>query len=154
MLTPIESFFVRLLRGTVVFTALVSFAITILALAYAGYAQFAPEPTAKLSGRVSQIRQAIDPANLIKQLFPADSSVTKDVLANVDNVAYSFRNAPDAEIFNEFNKFLDISLGGSFESQKQFSDWLYGSNHINFSWDNSIDDKIESNEDNVNNLLR
>jgi hypothetical protein len=37
MLTIIESYFVRLLRGTVVFTALVSFAIAVLALFYAGY---------------------------------------------------------------------------------------------------------------------
>src|ERR1039458_1918617 len=112
MLTPIESFFVRLLRGTVVFTAFVSFAITILALFYAGYAQFAPEPTARLSSRISQIRQATDPSNLIKELFPADASVTKEVVAKADNVAYSLLNASDEEIFKEFNKFLDILLGG------------------------------------------
>ena len=154
MLTPIENFFVRLLRGTVVFTAVVSFAVAILALVYAGYARFAPEPTAKLSGRISQIRQAIDPANLIKEQFPADASLTKDIVANADNVGYLLRYASDAEIFNELNKFLDILLGGSFESQKQFSDWLHGSNHISFSWDGSIDDKNAGNEDNVNILLR
>lgn len=154
MLTPIESFFVRLLRGTVVFTAFVSFAITILALFYAGYGQFAPEPTANLSSRVSQIRQATDPTNLIKELFPADASVTKEVVAKVDNVTYSLRNPSDGEIFNEFNKFLDVLLGGSFDNQKQFSDWLYGSNQIGFSWSGFIDNKDVRNEDNVNILWR
>jgi hypothetical protein len=154
MLNPMESFFVRLLRVTVILTALVSLATAAITLLYAGYAQYLPEPTAKLSGRVSQIRQAIDPANLIKELFPDDSSVTKTALANADNVAYSLRNASDAEIFTEFNRFLDVLFGGSFESQKQFSDWLHGSNRIYFSWNDSIDNNSAHNEDNVNVLWR
>jgi hypothetical protein len=154
MLTLLEKFFVRLLRGTVMFTALVSFVITVGALVYAGYAKFAPEPTASLSGRFSQIRQAVSPDVLIRGLFPVDSEVTKYVSANPDNVAYSLHSASDDELFNEFNKFLDVLLGGSFESQKQFSEWLYGTNNIGISWDPSIDNKSAINEDNVNILWR
>jgi hypothetical protein len=152
MLTLLEKFFVRLLRGTVMFTALVSFVITVGALMYAGYVKFAPEPTASLSSRFSQIRQAVSPDKLIKELFPLE--VSKYVSANPDNIAYLFNSASDDEIFNEFNKFLDVALGASFESQRQFSEWLHSSNRISFSWDASIDNIAAINEDNVNILWR
>lgn len=154
MLNPIESFFVRFLRVTVILTALVSLATAAITILYAGFAQYLPEPTANISGRVSQIRQSIDPVNLVKEIFQADTPVIRDMSANPDKVVYSLRLASDTELFNEFNKFLDVVLGGSFESQKQFSDWLQGNNKIDFSWNNSIDNKSARDEDNINVLWR
>ena len=153
MLSNIEHFFVRLLRGTVVATAFIAFLVTVGALLYASYAQFAPEPQASLGRRIEKFRQETDPANLIRQVFPNDSTVYKDAAAT-DRVTYE-RSAPSDEVlFNGLNKFLDVSLNASFERRQQFSDWLYGSNKIQFSWSGSIDDKGATNENNVNFLWR
>jgi hypothetical protein len=154
MLTPLENVFVRIFRVTLVSTAFIALLIAICALLYVAYARFAPEPKANLSRKVDQIRQAVDPAILIKQLFPVDSTVYKDADTIADNVKYESRSAPDDLTFQEFNHFLAVSLGASFDSREQFQSWLYGNNHIEISWDNSIDDKQASNEDNVNYLLK
>jgi hypothetical protein len=153
MLSNIEHFFVRLLRGTVVATAFIAFLVAVAALLYAGYAQYAPEPQASLSRRIDKFRQEVDPAALIKQIFSNDSTVYKD--ANVaDRISYE-RSAPSDEVLlNGINKFLDISLNASIERRQQFSDWLYGTNKIEFLWSRSIDDKDATNENNVNFLWR
>lgn len=154
MLSNIETFLVRLLRGTVVITASISVLITAGALLYAAYAAFSPEPTANLLGYLDRFRQATDPVNLIKETFPEDSNVYKDAVSTQDNIRYEHSNPSDDILFTEFNKFLDLSLGASFESQKQFSDWLYGNNSIQFRWSKSIDDENATNENNVNYLWR
>jgi hypothetical protein len=149
MLTATENFFVRLLRGTVVTTAFVSFLITVLAVLYALYAQFAPEPQPKITGSIARLRQAVDPANLIKEVFPSDSTIVKQI-ETPDNVAYQLRKLGPNEIFQEFNAFLDHAFGASFESSNQFSGWLYGSNQIQFSWSGGLDTKSAADESNIN----
>lgn len=150
MLSPIEGIFVRLLRGTVVATAFISIAATIVSLVYAANAQFAPDPKSRLSQRVLEFRTATDPAKLIESVFPPDSDLVKEVRERSASSPYTFNAASTEELFTEFNKFLDTFLGGKFESAKQFSDWLYGSDRIELRWSKKIDHKEASNEDNVN----
>lgn len=154
MLSPVETIFVRLLRGTVVATAFVSIAITIIALVYAAYAHFTPEPKPRLSQRIGEIRSATDPAKLLESLFPLDSDLVKEMRNLSAASPYALRAASNDEIFAEFNKFLDIFLGGKFESAKQFSDWLFGSDRIELTWSRTIDDEKALNEDNVDILWR
>lgn len=154
MLSRIESCFVSLLRGTVVFTAFISIFVAIAALIYAAYAQYAPEPSARLSGRMPAFIEATDPAKLFKQLFPADSEIVTQATSLTDNVRYSFQNASNEQIFAEFNRFLDSFLGGSFQSQRQFNDWVYGNDRIEFTWSKDIDNERATNEDNVNILWK
>jgi hypothetical protein len=149
MLTPTESFFVRLLRGTVVATAFVSFLIAVLAILYALYAQFAPEPQPNIAGSVVRLRQAVDPAKLIKEVFASDSTIAKEA-ETPDNIAYQLNKPSQNELFQQFNTFLDRSLGASFESSNQFSDWLYGSNNIKFGWNRDLDRSTASDESNIN----
>jgi hypothetical protein len=149
MLTLTESFFVRLLRGTVVTTAFVSFLIAVLAILYALYAQFAPEPQPNIAGSIARLRQAVDPEKLIKEVFPSDSAIAKEVDAP-DHIAYQLSKPSQNELFQQFNTFLDRSLGASFESSNQFSDWLYGSNNIKFAWNRDLDRSTASDESNVN----
>lgn len=152
MLSSIEAAFVQLLRGTVVTTAFISIAITIIALIYAGYAQFKPDPKPQLSQRVHEFRNATDPTRLIESIFPANSDLVKGLRDRSSTPPYIFHPASMDEIFSEFNKFLDAFLGGKFESAKQFSDWLFGSNGIELSWSKAISNNDASNEDNVNRL--
>jgi hypothetical protein len=154
MLSTIESFFVRLLRGTVIATAFLSFLTAVLAIFYVGYAEYAPEPTAKTSQQVERFRKATNPSKLIKELFPSGSDISKEMDSTPDQTTYVQSKHFDEEIFAEFNKFLDIGYGASFDDQSQFSDWLHGTNRIPFSWSNAIDDKNASNDDNINNLWR
>jgi hypothetical protein len=153
LLSHTELVFVRLLRGTVIATACVALVIAAGALVYAAYARFSPEPTARLSSRIDKMRQAADPANLIREIFPKDSGPHTDA-ALADNVPYQRRQPSTEELFSQLNKFLEAALSASFESQKQFSDWLFGSNQLPFSWSGGIDDKNASNDDNVNVLWR
>jgi hypothetical protein len=153
MLTGVESFFVRLLRGTVITTALVSFLVTVAAVLYAMYAQFAPEPQPRIASQIVRFRDAADPAKLIKELFPADSAIVKEFVTS-DGVAYEQRKHSESELFQEFNKFLDAALGASFENSAQFSDWLYGSNRIPFRWNSALDSKNATDESNIDVLWR
>jgi len=153
MLSDIESFFVRLLRGTVVATALVAFLVTVGALLYAAYAQYSPEPKAALANRIDKLRKEIDPAGLIREIFPADSSVHKDA-SLPDTISYQRIAPTDEVLFSGLNKFLDSALDANFERREQFSEWLYGLRKIPLSWDSSIDNKEEKTEDNVNVLWR
>jgi hypothetical protein len=148
MLTATESFFVRLLRGTVITTALVSFLVAVSAVLYVLYAQYAPEPQARVAGYIERFRQAVDPANLIKEVFPSDSAIFKEVEAP-DNIAYQLRKPSQNEMFQEFNVFLDRALGASFENSSQFSDWLYGSSGIQFRWSRDLDKKTAADESNI-----
>jgi hypothetical protein len=148
MLTATESFFVRLLRGTVITTALVSFLVAVLAVLYVLYAQYAPEPQPKIAGHIERFREAVDPANLIKEVFPSDSAIFKQV-ETPDNIAYQLRKPSQNEIFQEFNAFLDRALGASFENSNQFSDWLYGSSGIQFRWSTDLDRKNAADESNI-----
>lgn len=152
MLSSVEAAFVRLLRGTVVTTAFISIAITIIALIYAAYAQFKPDPKPQLSQRVHEFRNATDPARLIESIFPPNSDLVKGLRGRSSIPPYIFHSASVEEIFSEFNKFLDAFLGGKFESAKQFSDWLFSSNGIELSWSKAISDNNALNEDNVNRL--
>lgn len=154
MLSPVESFFVRLLRGTVIFTASVSFAATIAALLYAAYAHYAPEPKVQLTAHIDEFRAATDPVKLIKKLFPANSDIVKRAAEMPNRVTYQRTNASVPAIYGEFNKFLDAFLGGSFESQDLFVNWLVGQNSIGLSWSQMIDDRDATNESNVNFLWR
>ncbi|RXG94739.1 hypothetical protein [Bradyrhizobium zhanjiangense] len=149
MLTPTESFFVRLLRGTVVTTAFISFLAAVLAVVYALYAQFAPEPQPNIPGSIARLRNAVDPAKLIKEAFGADSAIAKEA-ETPDHVAYQLSKPSQNELFQQFNTFLTRSLGASFESSNQFSDWLYGSNSIQFGWNRDLDRSSASNESNIN----
>ena len=103
MLTTTENFFVRLLRGTVVATAFVSFLITVLALLYALYAQFAPEPQPQVASAIGRLREAVDPRNLIKEVFSSDSAIVKEAEVP-DNITYQLRKPSPNEMFQEFNK--------------------------------------------------
>jgi hypothetical protein len=154
MLSNTECFFVRLLRGTIVATAAVSLLVTIGALGFAAYAHLAPEPRADLARRVTRIRAATDPVNLVKQVFPADATAVKELVAKPDDVAYSLRNADEKEIFDEFNRFLDVVFKAAFDSEKVFSGWLYGDRSVELRWSEAIDDKDAANENNVNILWR
>lgn len=152
MLSPIEALFVRLLRGTVVATAFFSMLVTICALVYAAYAYYSPEPAYHLSQNVAKFRAATDPAELIKKLFPPDSDIVKTARDRSGAVAYTFRAASVADLFAGFNKFLDAFVGGKFESDKQFSDWLIGSDSIDMKWSRTMDHPNATNEDSVNRL--
>ncbi len=154
ILTSTERFFVRLLRSTVIFTAACALAVTVIGLMYAGYAWFQPEPKAHLSSKVTQFREATDPALLIKQMFPQDSAPYKDATSTLDKIAYERKLATTQDIFGELNKFLDAALSAGFDNQKTFEEWLFGGKRIPFSWDSSIDDKTASNEDSVDVLWR
>ncbi len=154
MLSHVEAIFVRILRGTVIFSAFISLLIAIGALIYAGYVQFAPQPSANLSSKIVRFREATNPSKLIKELFPSDSAVYREASSDDDNVPYELRNPTDVSIYEEFNKFLDGALGASFDNPKQFTNWLYGSNSIPFRWGESIDGKNARNENNVNVLWR
>lgn len=149
MLTPTENFFVRLLRGTVVATALVSFLVTVLAVLYALYAQFAPEPQPRVASSIERLRKAVDPANLIREVFSSDSAIVKEI-EPPDNIAYQLRKPSPNEMFQEFNVFLDHAFGASFENQNQFSDWLYGNGGIQFAWSRDLDRKTAADESNIN----
>jgi hypothetical protein len=149
MLTTTENFFVRLLRGTVVATAFVSFLITVLALLYALYAQFAPEPQPQVASAIGRLREAVDPRNLIKEVFSSDSAIVKEAEVP-DNITYQLRKPSPNEMFQEFNVFLNRAFGASFENANQFSDWLYGSTGIQFRWSRDIDKSTASDESNVN----
>jgi hypothetical protein len=148
MLTTTEGFFVRLLRGTVITTALVSFLIAVSAVLYVLYAQFAPEPQPKIAGNIERFRQAVDPAKLIKEVFQSDSAIFKEADLP-DNVAYQLHKTSQNEVFQEFNAFLDRAFSASFENSSQFSDWLYGSNSIQFGWSNDLSRKNASDENNI-----
>jgi hypothetical protein len=154
MLSLIEGVFVRILRGTVVTTASAAILIAVGALIYAGYAHFLPEPQANLSGRVSEYRQATDPARLILAIFPPDSSVYKEIAATPDNISYESNAASDEMIFDQLNEFLNAVFGASFESKTRFSEWLYGGNKIQLSWSDIIDERNVSKENGVNYLSR
>ena len=71
-----------------------------------------------------------------------------------DSILYSFTTPTDADLFNEFNKFLDVSIRGKFNNYSQFKDWLYGQQSIEFIWPTSIDNKDAQNDDNTNLLWR
>lgn len=148
MLTTTESFFVRLLRGTVITTALVSFLVAVSAVSYVLYAIFAPEPQPRIAGNIERFRHAVDPAKLIKEVFPSDSAIFKEVEPS-DNVVYQLRKPSQNEIFQEFNAFLDRALSASFENSSQFSDWLYGSSGIQFRWNNDLSRKNAADESNI-----
>jgi hypothetical protein len=154
MLSRIENYFVSLLRGTVIATAFLSFLVTVLALLFAAYAHLAPEPQAETSKQIERFRSAVDPGKLIAEVFPTDSSVAKEGKSTPDGVAFDKSRHYDEETFGQFNKFLDVALGASFDSQAQFSDWLHGPNHIVFGWNLAIDHKDANDNDNVQNLVR
>lgn len=148
MLSTVENFFIRLLRGTIIATAFVSFAITLLALLYAAYAWCAPDPIPNVAGQITRLRKATDPAELFKELFPPESSVVKDTAAP-DAIPYESGRRSDNDAFQEFNKFLDIALGGSFDNAVQFSSWLNGNNAISFRWPTVIDNKAKLDDSNI-----
>ncbi|KGT76996.1 hypothetical protein MA20_20405 [Bradyrhizobium japonicum] len=152
MLSNVETFFVRLLRGTVIATAMVSFLITILALIFALYAQFAPNPSVRIAEQIDRFRQATDPVKLIKEVFPSDAPIVKET-AGSDNVAYEKGKRLDPEILQQFNKFLDGALGASFENASQFSDWLYN-NGARFRGYAMLDDRNALDEGNIEVLWR
>jgi len=154
MLSPLENIFVRVFRYAVVLTALLGFTIAIGGLAYAAFAQYSPEPTADLPGKISEFQQATNPAALIKQLFPADSSVYKEADRGNKSAAYQSLAASDEEIFNEFNKFLNASLDASFDNLDQFRQWLSTIKSDQFSWSGIIHDSNAANESNVEFLWR
>lgn len=148
MLSTVENFFIRLLRGTVIATASVSFLITLLALLYAGYAWYAPDPVPNVAGQIARLRKATDPVELFKELFPPESSVVKDT-TTPDGVPYEIGKRSENDTFQEFNKFLDIALGASFDNAAQFSSWLNGSNAIPFRWPTAIDNKARLDDSNI-----
>lgn len=78
----------------------------------------------------------------------------KEAVSTSDPVRYDRSHPTDDAIFAKFNKFLDLSLGASFEDRKQFSGWLYGNNRIPFSWSRSIDNENANNESGVDFLWR
>lgn len=153
MLSPVENFFIRLLRGTVIATAFVSFLVTVVALLYAGYAWYAPAPVANVAGQIARLRAATDPVELLKELFPPESSVVKDSAAP-DNIAYERANRAENDAFQEFNRFLDVALGAGFEDASQFSNWLYGRNAIPFRWSTTIDNKTKLDDSNIDLLWK
>jgi hypothetical protein len=148
MLSTVETFFIRLLRGTVIATAFLSFLIAVCALLYAGYAWYAPDPVPNVAGQISRLRKATDPVELFKELFPPESSVVKDT-AGPDAIPYESGKRAESDTFQEFNKFLDIALGASFDNAAQFSDWLYGNNPIPFRWATAIDNKAKLDDSNI-----
>ncbi|MCK1601606.1 hypothetical protein IVB02_09200 [Bradyrhizobium sp. 166] len=148
MLSTVENFFVRLLRGTVIATAFVSFVVTLLALLYAAYAWCAPDPIPNVAGQTTRLRKATDPAELFKELFPPESSVVKETAAP-DGIPYESGRRSDNDAFQEFNKFLDIALGGSFDNAVQFSSWLNGNNAVPFRWPTVIDNKAKLDDSNI-----
>ncbi|HKU08667.1 MAG TPA: hypothetical protein VJR30_21585 [Bradyrhizobium sp.] len=152
MLSNVETFFVRLLRGTVIATAMISFLITVLALLYAMYAQFAPNPQVRIADQLDRFRQATDPVKLIREVFPADAPIIKET-GGPDNVAYEKGKRLDPEIFQQFNKLLDGALGASFENSSQFSDWLHN-NGLRFRNYSALDNKNALDEGNIEVLWR
>jgi hypothetical protein len=152
MLSNVETFFVRLLRGTVIATAMVSFLITILALLYALYAQFAPNPQVRIAEQIDRFRQVTDPVRLIREVFPADAPIVRET-GGSDNVAYEKGKRLDPEILQQFNRFLDGALGASFENSSQFSDWLHN-NGMRFRNYGALDNRNALDESNIEILWR
>jgi hypothetical protein len=152
MLSNVETFFVRLLRGTVIATAMVSFLITILALVYGLYAQFAPDPHVRIAEQIDRFRQATNPVKLIREVLPADAPILKEI-GGSDNVVYEQGKRLDPEILQQFNKFLDSALGASFENSSQFSDWLH-SNGMRFRGYSALDNGKALDESNIEILWR
>lgn len=148
MLSTIENFFIRLLRGTVIATAFLSFLITVIALLYAGYAWYAPDPVPNVAGQIARLRKATDPVELLKELFPPESSVVKDT-TKPDAIPYESGKRSENDTFQEFNKFLDIALGASFDNAAQFSSWLNGNDAIPFRWPTAIDNKARLDDSNI-----
>ena len=70
MLSQAEHFFVRLLRGTVIFTAGLALLVATLALCFAIYAFIAPEPSVKMTQEIGRLRKSVSPKILISELFP------------------------------------------------------------------------------------
>jgi hypothetical protein len=152
MLSNIETLFVRLLRGTVIATAMVSFIITVLALLFALYAEFAPNPKVRLADQIDRFRQATDPVKLIREVFPAEAAIIKET-SGPDNVVYEKGKRLDPEILQQFNKFLDVALGASFENASQFADWLHN-NGVRFRGYSALEDRNALDEGNIEVLWR
>lgn len=103
MLSTIENFFIRLLRGTVIATAFLSFLVTVIALFYAGYAWYAPDPIPNVAGQIARLRKATDPVELLKELFPPESSVVKDT-ATPDAIPYESGKRSENDTFLQHKK--------------------------------------------------
>jgi hypothetical protein len=154
MLSQTEHFFVRLLRNTVIGTAGLALLVATFALCVAAYAYLSPEPTLKMTQEVGRLRKATSPKIFISKIFPATSSVNVDIAKLSEAANYKFRTPTDDEIFDRLNAFLGTSIGGEIEQISQLKEWLYGSDSIEFSWSDSIDDKSAKNEDNIAKLWR
>ena len=106
-----------------------------------------------MAGQIARFRKTTDPTELLKELFPPESSVVKESAAP-DDIAYEKGKRFENKTFQEFNKFLDVALGASFDNAAQFSDWLYGGNRLQFRWSNAIDDKANLDDSNIDILWR
>ena len=76
MLTNVRTFFVCLLRGTVIATAMISFLIA-SGTALCNVRTVRSESQVRIVEQVERFRQAVDPVKLIKQVFPADAPIVK-----------------------------------------------------------------------------
>ena len=152
MLSPAESFFVRLLRITVVATAGLALLSAILALGAAAMAYFAPEPQAELSSQIERLRNATDPSKLMTSLF--DGTAVMAGANEEGKVVYKFSGASDDELFAEFNSFLKNSINGHFQDEDLFKSWLYSGDRIPFTWNEDIDNPNAQDEDSVTRLTR
>jgi hypothetical protein len=153
MLSPIEVLFVRILRVAVVATAGVALLVAVGCLVFSGYAFLAPNPTPRLTQEVGRFRQALDPDRLIREVYPADSSVVKS-LSQLESGPYQFRNATSKELYDAFNIFLDKAINAELENQATFEGWLTGRNQIPFSWSPAIDNRDAQDERSVAMLWR
>ena len=75
MLSTTELFFIRLLRGTIIFTAGLALLAACAAMSVAAYGRFAPEPVLKLSEKIDRLRKATDPKTLLSPIFPENASL-------------------------------------------------------------------------------
>jgi|LakMenEpi03Aug12_release.lakeMendotaPanAssembly.Ray.scaffolds.fasta_scaffold275770_2 hypothetical protein len=126
MLTKVELFFLHLFRKTVIFTAGLALLVAACGVIYWAYAKYAPDP-APYAKRVEDFRSRLSVAGLVREYFPADSRLVREVddvfplpklFAVEPNWNQSFGDTHQKKINNYLNSLFSVQYKrrGMFET--------------------------------------
>lgn len=150
MLTRTESVFLEIVRRVVIGTAFLAISVCVIALAFAAYARYAPEPKFAMADHFAELREATRAANLIKTVFPKNSRVAQTADEDFP-LPSNYRLEPDALVTEpKVSAILESIWDVSFSSEDTYSSLLFGDRSAEFSWSKSIDSADAKNENNVN----
>lgn len=136
MLTKVELFFLHLFRKTVIFTAGLALLVAACGVIYWAYAKYAPDP-APYAKRVEDFRSRLSVAGLVREYFPADSRLVREVddvfpLPKLFAVEPNW-NQPFSDTHrNKINKYLNDLFDGEYGRQDVFERWIF-SQEYNFN---------------------